>query len=99
MKYVRAAVISIAIGIAFTSLSVAAAIILFPNWNSVLGEIILWNFSVASALAANGWLPMCFDCELVSLIFVIADGFAIGFIVYSLVAFVGQVVFLRMRAV
>ncbi len=71
--------------------------LMFPEWDSSLGRLLLWNFSIGSILGVNGWLPACFNCELMTLVFVMADGFVVGLFGYSFVAFLGQVVVFRNR--
>ena len=55
--------------------------------DSFLLEIVIWNFYAAASLARLGWLPVCNDCELVTLFEVMFWAFLVGWIGYSIFMF------------
>ena len=54
---------------------------------SVVRSILFWNIFLASKLVGAGILPICENCELMSLLHLLFWGFLIGVVGYSFVVF------------
>ncbi len=55
---------------------------------SIVRKVIFWNVSIALKLAEIGMLPICEDCELMSLIQVLFWGFLFGMVGYGFVMYI-----------
>jgi hypothetical protein len=60
---------------------------LFTFEYSNLLAVLLWNFYLANFLASKGILPVCLNCELMTLIQIIFWAFIVGVIGYTLFLF------------
>jgi hypothetical protein len=67
--------------------SVAIACATFASEQTNLLTVLLWNFYLAGVLAAKGILPVCANCELVTVFEIIFWAFAVGVIGYTSVFF------------
>ena len=79
---------SLFLGLLLSVISVFIAFSTLSDEGSNIFVIILWNFYLAGFLAAKGVLPICKDCELLTLFETVFYGFAVGVIGYSTAFFV-----------
>ena len=87
MSRTSSLLLSFCSGAALSALSVAAALSTISWEESISQRTLLWNFYLATLLASKGLLPVCIDCELVTLFQVIFYAFLIGVLGYSLCFF------------
>ncbi|MGI8468735.1 MAG: hypothetical protein ACR2N3_09795 [Pyrinomonadaceae bacterium] len=96
MKW-KVSIIPIVVGFSVSLISLIFAFGILTSRESTSSKIILWNYYAAVYLADKGWLPLCSDCELLALGYVLFDGFILGFAVYSLACFLPLVLIERLK--
>lgn len=67
--------------------SVCMFFVTITSGESIVRTIIFWNVSIAWVLAEKGVLPICENCELMSVIHVLYWGFLIGSVGFSIGVF------------
>ena len=87
VRQIPAVLFSLIFGLASSSASVAVALKLFTSEGSDLLTVLLWNFYMANLLARKGMLPVCVNCELVTLFEIIFWAFIVGVIGYASIFF------------
>lgn len=91
-------IISLFAGAFVSAISISFAMAWLTTPDTVLVRIGLWNLYAAKYLVERGLLPLCWNCGLLSLFFVLFDGFLVGVIGYSVIAWPFFLVIRRNRS-